>query len=96
LLAVHEVLANAIEHAVDPEPATITVMAMYGDGMVEVVVRDHGRWRATEPSEERGRGLGLAAALSDTLDIDCSASGTRATLRWGFPPAPKARLARQP
>lgn len=54
------------------------------DGRLGLVVQDDGRWRPPAARStgrgDRGRGLAMAAALVDGLDVDGSDSGTRVVL----------------
>jgi anti-sigma regulatory factor (Ser/Thr protein kinase) len=75
VVAVNEMAGNAIEHAYGPDDAEFEVHARRADGEVTVEVRDHGRWR--EPViGNRGRGLGIAAELTDDLRVDRTERGT--------------------
>ncbi len=100
-LAVHEVLANAFEHGhlADPRvPIDIRVVPVRAGA--EVVVTDRalaGRWElppAGDPADARqedplpavrGRGLALAAAAVDGLDLRPEAACTVVTLRLELP-----------
>jgi anti-sigma regulatory factor (Ser/Thr protein kinase) len=50
------------------------------DGSLEVLVRDHGRWR---PAADRGGGWGLQLmrALMDSVDVDHGPDGTEVRMR---------------
>ena len=78
VLATHEAVANAIEHARTSAP--IEVRARISAATVAVEVKDHGSWRE-RPSvnEERGRGLELIEGLVSAVKIETEESGT--TLR---------------
>jgi anti-sigma regulatory factor (Ser/Thr protein kinase) len=80
VLSVSEVCANAIEHAYPPAPAHFQLTARRVDARLEFVVRDEGQWR--EPrGKHRGRGLKVARAAMDEVDVNSSASGTEVVLR---------------
>ncbi|HEX8744529.1 MAG TPA: SpoIIE family protein phosphatase [Thermoleophilaceae bacterium] len=79
-VACGEACANAIEHAYPPGRAAFQLDAERADGGVEITVTDNGRWRSPR-SENRGRGLDLMRALTDELDVESSAAGTRVRLR---------------
>ena len=70
--ALHEVLANVIEHAQPSED--ISVAATVDDATVEIIVRDNGsaftgaQSRRDEEIVERGRGLAMSEALLDDVD----------------------------
>jgi serine/threonine-protein kinase RsbW len=78
-LACSEAAANAIEHGYGRNSATFTVDCRFYDGEVEVVVRDHGVWRAARP--ERGRGMLLMRELMDAVEFDQTPGGTVVTMR---------------
>jgi serine phosphatase RsbU (regulator of sigma subunit) len=86
VLGVSEVMANAIEHAYRDEPPgsapSIEVRAaIRDDAMIELRVRDHGRWRepVRDPGE-RGRGFSMMASAGLQVDVQTSAHGTDVTL----------------
>jgi anti-sigma regulatory factor (Ser/Thr protein kinase) len=76
VLATHEAVANAIEHAGSLGPVIVHGEAA-ADGIV-IEVTDDGRWKPPEdpPSEERGRGLTLIRALVSDAQISTGAAGT--------------------
>ena len=80
LLASGEACANAVEHAYGPEPATFDVEADAEDGVVRLVVRDHGRWRDPR-GEHRGRGLQLMEATMDEVTVTRGEAGSEVVLR---------------
>jgi serine phosphatase RsbU (regulator of sigma subunit)/anti-sigma regulatory factor (Ser/Thr protein kinase) len=75
VLAASEAMANAAEHGGGGRAGEVVrVQArLYRrpDGEEEVVltVSDRGRWRQSQPSPERGRGLRIIQALADDLDV---------------------------
>ncbi len=84
VLAVTEVATNAIEASPAGEAQ---VQAETEDGTVRVVVLNDGPdfrgWtapRAGRELSERGRGLGMVAELTDSLEFDHSEGRTAATL----------------
>jgi serine phosphatase RsbU (regulator of sigma subunit)/anti-sigma regulatory factor (Ser/Thr protein kinase) len=79
-LAVNEAAANAVEHAYGPVEATYEVDALLVDGVVEIEVRDFGRWRPPRDSD-RGRGLPLMEGLTDQLDVQRGEDGTVVRMR---------------
>jgi len=74
LTAVGEVLANAVEHAyVDGAAGSVEIYARADDkAILDVDVRDSGKY--IERSERAGRGFGLriARAIARSVDIDRS------------------------
>jgi PAS domain S-box-containing protein len=82
VLAVAEVLANAVEHA-GASAGGISLHAEHlGGRQFRVVVTDGGRWRepAAVPDPVRGRGLAIARALVDHVEVDSTPAGTTVTL----------------
>ena len=75
-VAVNEVVANAIEHAYGLVDADFELEARQVGALVEFEIRDFGRWRNRRPSGDRGRGLDLARALMDSVDIHPGVDGT--------------------
>ena len=74
-VACHEVSSNAIEHGHRFGDETVTVDAELDGGVLTLIVSDSGRWR--EPREsDRGRGLILARALMETVDVETGTGGT--------------------
>ena len=83
VLAASEALANAAEHGSGLLPDTwVRLRGAVDDDDVELVVQDRGRWRGQgSGTPERGRGLQLARALVDTVDVLPDDTGTRVVLR---------------
>ncbi|MGC4895760.1 SpoIIE family protein phosphatase [Micromonospora sp. DT31] len=79
-VAISEAAANAIEHPVDPVDPTIEVEVTIADRTVTATVRDSGRWRESNGSSFRGRGLALIQALGE-MSVNRTAEGTELTLR---------------
>jgi anti-sigma regulatory factor (Ser/Thr protein kinase) len=80
VLACGEACANAIEHAYSPASASFELEATNSDGLVELAVRDAGRWRAPRGGN-RGRGLTIMEATMDQLEVRQTASGTEVVMR---------------
>jgi anti-sigma regulatory factor (Ser/Thr protein kinase)/putative methionine-R-sulfoxide reductase with GAF domain len=80
VLACGEACANAIEHAYSPVPASFELEATTSSGLVELAVRDSGRWRPPR-GENRGRGLTIIEATMDQLEVRQSANGTEVVMR---------------
>jgi anti-sigma regulatory factor (Ser/Thr protein kinase) len=79
-VAIGDACANAVEHAYGPGEATFEVGAELVDGDVVIDVRDAGRWRLPRGSN-RGRGLQLMDAFTDSLEIDKTDGGTHVRMR---------------
>jgi serine phosphatase RsbU (regulator of sigma subunit)/anti-sigma regulatory factor (Ser/Thr protein kinase) len=85
VLAVNEVVANAIEHGSAFDPSMlVSVEASFRDPELIVSVSDRGRWRSDleRSDSERGRGLPIVERLSDDVRIETGAPGTTVTVRW--------------
>ena len=80
ITAASEASANAVEHAYGPGGGIITVIASIEDGVVEVRIRDAGRWRGSTRGG-RGQGLRLIRGLMDDVELDVSDRGTTVTMR---------------
>ena len=80
-VAVQEAAANAVEHAYAPGSAAFEVDASHEDGVITVVVQDHGRWRAARGGEQRGRGLPIMRSLMDAVEVEHGDDGTTVQLR---------------
>jgi serine/threonine-protein kinase RsbW len=76
VLATHEAVANAIQHAGAPSPVVVRGDAD-ADGVV-IEVSDDGHWKlpADPPSEDRGRGLTLIRSLVSDAQIKTGDRGT--------------------
>ena len=55
---------------------------MAADGVVELVIRDPGRWRGGEAEDGggRGRGMPMMRELMDTVDVVHTGEGTTVTM----------------
>ncbi|HEX8075247.1 MAG TPA: SpoIIE family protein phosphatase [Thermoleophilaceae bacterium] len=95
-VACHEVTSNAIEHGHRFGEVGVQVAAEVDGADVVVTVTDAGHWR--EPKEsDRGRGLALARALMDTVEIEPDPGGTTVRMRRvlnGASPAPERAAAK--
>ncbi|MGU3432998.1 ATP-binding protein [Actinomycetes bacterium M1A6_2h] len=88
VLAAYEAMANSVEHAFvgRSTPGRITLTAVHDGPRLTVTIADTGRWLEHPPTPNRGRGLRLAEAISDRVDIDHDgSSGTSVTLTWNLP-----------
>ena len=83
LIASGEAVANAMEHACDFDRLrTVRVSASCDGSVVDVLVRDVGRWRpARRESDERGRGLQIMEGLMDEVRVTRGPGGTDVHLR---------------
>jgi serine/threonine-protein kinase RsbW len=83
VLATHEALANVADHAYPDGGGDALLDANLVDGVLSVVVRDHGHWRA--PASDpgwRGRGLVIIHGLADHVDVDRRETGTSVAMWW--------------
>lgn len=81
VLAASEAMANAAEHGSGFRPTEhVTVRARVEGDVVVMEVHDHGRWRTSSSSHERGRGLLIMGALVDDIIIT-EEDGTTVVLR---------------
>jgi two-component sensor histidine kinase len=80
ILATHEAVTNAIQHAGTSH--RILVRAQAEDSGVTIEITDDGQWRIPDdpPSMERGRGLTLIRALVSDAQLIASANGTTVRL----------------
>jgi PAS domain S-box-containing protein len=79
LHAIGEVASNAIEHGSRLDPARdVAITGQQDAGWVRVAVSDHGQWVEPAAGSRRGRGRGLmlARALVDHLEISATGTGT--------------------
>lgn len=82
VLATHEALINAADHAYPTVTGTVSVTAECTGGDVLVVVCDQGRWRPPRPVDGRGQGLHLIHHLADHVDLSHDDSGTTVRMTW--------------
>jgi PAS domain S-box-containing protein len=85
VLACSEACANAIEHAYRGRAGDVHVSGTIDGGDVELVVRDHGRWRSPR-RDDRGRGLDVMRACMDNLDVEQTDGGTVVRMRRSIGP----------
>jgi anti-sigma regulatory factor (Ser/Thr protein kinase) len=69
---------NAIEHGFGTPG--FEVHAELEDGEVDIVVRDHGRWRHPHAARE-GRGIDMMRSLMDEVEVTPADDGTTVRLR---------------
>ena len=80
LIAVGEAAGNAVEHAYGPGDASFDVTASITDGVLDISVRDYGKWRAPR-GHNRGRGTLLMQELMDSFEVRTTEDGTEVLLR---------------
>lgn len=92
VLATHEALANAVDHAYPAAAGAVSVTAECNGADVLVVVRDHGSWRPPQPVNGRGRGRGLLLIrhLADHVDLSHDNNGTTVRMTWSGVLEPQA------
>ena len=81
LVAATEAFNNAVMHTCLPRSIAVHVDASISEGVVDLVVRDHRRWRREHPGTGRGLGPPLLYALMDTVDIQTTRHGTTVRLQ---------------
>jgi anti-sigma regulatory factor (Ser/Thr protein kinase) len=85
IVAVNEVIANAVEHGSDFDPTKlVTVEGSLRDRQLVVTVTDDGQWRpgVQQDAPERGRGFVMIEQLCDDVRIETGPFGTAVTLFW--------------
>ncbi len=75
LLAIGEAVTNAVEHAYGPRPEEVVLSLVAEDDLAICTVSDTGRWRSPRGTL-RGRGLTLMEALTASLDVSRTDTGT--------------------
>jgi anti-anti-sigma factor len=84
MLAVVEMVTNAVEHAYPPDqPGTVRFSASLApDGVLVCQVSDQGRWREPDPATAyRGHGLMVAGQLVDQIQVSTGRAADDATAR---------------
>lgn len=89
-LAVYEALANAVEHAYDPDHPhpTLRLQAQLNHTQVLITISDNGCWRTPRAPGQRGRGLDLMRELATEMDLHATPEGTTVRLRTPLRPDP--------
>ena len=85
---VSELVTNSVEHA---ECVSVTVLLIYGHGMLRLEVRDQDAahvpaLKHPEPGDLRGRGLVIVQALSDRWGVQVTGSGKAVWCEFAVPP----------
>jgi anti-sigma regulatory factor (Ser/Thr protein kinase) len=94
VLVVNEACTNCVEHAYVGHPVgSMLLEAKATDGEILARVTDTGSWKtpAANPGNS-GRGLVLMRALSDSMEIDSSATGTTVDISFRRPAGPVDEL----
>lgn len=82
VLAVSEAIANAIEHAYRDDAPGLVRLELSSDGAeFAATIEDFGRWRPFVRRGERGRGIELMHAFTDSVQIRSTRESTRILLR---------------
>jgi anti-sigma regulatory factor (Ser/Thr protein kinase) len=79
-VACHEACSNAIEHAYRFGENEFEVDAALSDSEVTITISDRGSWRPPVEND-RGRGLHLIEALTDSMELIPGENGTTVRLR---------------
>jgi anti-sigma regulatory factor (Ser/Thr protein kinase) len=92
VLVVNEACTNCIEHAYRGHGLGTTLLEVETvDGEIRARVIDYGSWKPpAENPGNSGRGLVLMRAISDTLEIDSSPTGTTVDITFRIPRSPDA------
>jgi serine/threonine-protein kinase RsbW len=86
LLAVGEAAANVVDHAYrGGPPGPVEVELGLRGRLVTARITDHGRWRPSAASSDRGRGLPMIRALAQHLDVAVTPRGTQVCLELAVP-----------
>ena len=80
VLAACEAATNAVEHAQHPTEPFFDALIEIAEGVITIVIRDHGVWQQPTSDPYRGRGLAMMHVLADTTMSTC-ADGTTVTVR---------------
>lgn len=84
VLVVNEACTNCVEHAYAGFPAgTMRLDVELADGEIRARITDHGSWKTPAANPRNGgRGLLLMQALSSTMELTCTPTGTTADLTF--------------
>jgi anti-sigma regulatory factor (Ser/Thr protein kinase) len=78
-VACHEVCSNSIEHGHRFGDEMVHIEAELDGDLLSLVVADSGTWRDKRESD-RGRGLNMARAFMDTVEVETDRNGTRVSM----------------
>ena len=87
VFVVNEACTNCVEHAYrGHDVGTMLLEVQSADGEVRARIADRGSWKtpAADPGNG-GRGLVLMRVLSDTMELDCTPTGTTAAVNFRLP-----------
>ncbi len=90
LVAVTEAFNNAVGDTRQLRSIAVDVEGRNDEGVVEILVRDYGRWQEEQASAEVGSGLHLMHVLMDAVEVRCTRAGTVVRLRRVLGPRPIA------
>ncbi|MDP9110688.1 MAG: SpoIIE family protein phosphatase [Candidatus Eremiobacteraeota bacterium] len=82
LTASGEAVANAIEHGENEPGSAFQLDATMTDDFLTITVESLGHWRPFTPREERGRGVPIMRACSQSFEISSTQDKTRVALRF--------------
>jgi anti-sigma regulatory factor (Ser/Thr protein kinase) len=85
VLAMCEAINNAVEHGCEGQRDTVAIFAECDRSGARGTVRSHAPWVVRASNEERGRGIFLMRALSDTMTIDIGERGTEVQISFVIP-----------
>ena len=80
LASTGEAVANAIEHGEHNPASTFTIDVTVDDEFITVEVENRGHWRPFVSRDERGRGVPIMRACSQSMEISSTSEHTRVTL----------------
>ncbi len=89
VLVVNEACTNCVEHAYrGHDVGTMLLEVKLAGSQVQARISDTGSWKtpAADPGNG-GRGLVLMRVLSDTMELDCTPTGTTADITFRLPTA---------
>jgi anti-sigma regulatory factor (Ser/Thr protein kinase) len=97
-LAVYEALANAAEHAYQPDHPhpVMRLQARLDHDQLLITITDHGRWRTSGEPGYRGRGLVIMRSLTADVQLHRTAGGTTVELRAALQQCSDGRVAPDP
>ncbi len=89
VLVVNEACTNCVEHAYRGFAAGAMLLEVsLTDGEVRTRITDYGSWKTPAPIPGNGgRGLPLMRVLSDSMELDTTATGTTADITFRLPAA---------